>query len=369
MNNLFKSKQIAGVSSGEDMHQGGIFQEWFDENFTRKSLHGKNHVIANDSRSQSREAKKPLTFEECSNDRSMEEIAQLFDPTFTPLKLQKPEGRPKSIYDVRNNIYRDFGSLSSEHFANLPLGLISGAGELLEYGGQKFAYALNHIDGGLETLELVAKPFGLLTDGVKDFVKDGAENCFLSGFYKKVGNYYDELPHGAKVIGSFGTDIGILSGAGRLLNIGLGGISGIKKPNIFSVGDGKIIELENLSNVNKFEHKLPSVLFEKVPTWNNWKDIEKVILDNREYARYGDMLYTRHALENTYPSSLGRVVGHTSNHPPVGIPPSFIKMIIESPETKVSEKCVDGIARKLYETESLRVVTENDIVVTIVKKK
>ncbi|UCM86219.1 MAG: hypothetical protein LF885_03100 [Rickettsia endosymbiont of Culicoides impunctatus] len=118
----------------------------------------------------------------------------------------------------------------------------------------------------------------------------------------------------------------------------------------------------------KVEHKLPASEVGELSqsTWSNWEDVEKVIINNKEY---GNLLYTRHALENTYPASLGRVAGHTSNHPPVGIPPNFVQMIIESPYTKVYEKVKDGIGRTIYETENIRVITENNIVVTISRKK
>ncbi len=118
----------------------------------------------------------------------------------------------------------------------------------------------------------------------------------------------------------------------------------------------------------KVEHKLPASEVGELSqsTWSNWEDVEKVIINNKEY---GNLLYTRHALENAYPASLGRVAGHTSNHPPVGIPPNFVQMIIESPYTKVYEKVKDGIGRTIYETENIRVITENNIVVTISRKK
>ncbi len=44
-------------------------------------------------------------------------------------------------------------------------------------------------------------------------------------------------------------------------------------------------------------------------------------------------------------------------------------MIMESPHTKIYEKIVDGMGRKIYEAENIRIITENNIIISIIRKK
>jgi len=91
------------------------------------------------------------------------------------------------------------------------------------------------------------------------------------------------------------------------------------------------------------------------PSWTKWEDYEKVTVDGREYAKVGNRLYTRHAVERTYPSGLlGR-----------SISPKFIEDVIE---TGIIRKVViNGIERIIHTSGTVQVVTEqNDrIVITV----
>ncbi|RYE21609.1 MAG: hypothetical protein EOP45_09340 [Sphingobacteriaceae bacterium] len=66
------------------------------------------------------------------------------------------------------------------------------------------------------------------------------------------------------------------------------------------------------------------------PSWPQWSQCEKVVRDGNEYVKIGKYLYTRHALENTYPPHLGRPAGHTSKRDPIGIAPKYIEYILSN---------------------------------------
>jgi hypothetical protein len=82
-----------------------------------------------------------------------------------------------------------------------------------------------------------------------------------------------------------------------------------------------------------------------------------VVVQGREYAQIGERLYTRHAVERMLPRGLtteGR-----------SISPSFVDDIIRT--TEPLEVTVDGVARQVYRSGSVEVVTEQggNLIVTI----
>ncbi len=93
---------------------------------------------------------------------------------------------------------------------------------------------------------------------------------------------------------------------------------------------------------------------DRIP-WKRWKDYEKVIIGDREYAKIGKRLYTRHAVERAYPASLG---GRS-------IAPAFIEDAIETGATR--KVAVGGIERIIHTSGTVQVVTEQDgyIVITV----
>jgi len=86
--------------------------------------------------------------------------------------------------------------------------------------------------------------------------------------------------------------------------------------------------------------------------WKKWEDYEKEIISDREYARIGNRLYTRHAVERSYPASIG---GRS-------IAPAFIEEVVRTGTVRVGR-----IERKIHTSGTVQIVTEDDgnIVVTV----
>ena len=109
--------------------------------------------------------------------------------------------------------------------------------------------------------------------------------------------------------------------------------------------------------------------FSKKGAWGHWSDYEKVAINGKEYAKIGDWLYTRHAVENLYPSKMGRAPGHTSNHDHLNLPPKFVNDIISNKNSKFAEVKKDGATRRIYDANDIRIITEGKVVITIYKNK
>ena len=63
------------------------------------------------------------------------------------------------------------------------------------------------------------------------------------------------------------------------------------------------------------------------PPWLSWNQYEKVTISGKEYAKVGNRLYTRHAVERTYPSGLGKAAGGVKGR---SVSPSFIDEVLTS---------------------------------------
>ena len=93
------------------------------------------------------------------------------------------------------------------------------------------------------------------------------------------------------------------------------------------------------------------------------------MINGKEYAKIGEWLYTRHAVENLYPSKMGRAAGHTSNHDHLTLPPKYVNDILSNKNTPFKEVTKDGVSRKIYDTNDIRIITEGKVVITIYKNK
>jgi filamentous hemagglutinin len=107
--------------------------------------------------------------------------------------------------------------------------------------------------------------------------------------------------------------------------------------------------------------------------WGRWVDYPKVQIGDKVYAKVGDRLYTKHAVDYFLPSGSwvsirnvptsreqgGRLSGGRS------IPPLFVEDAILSGKSKT--QTVSGVERTVYLCGDLEVVTEDHgrIVVTI----
>jgi hypothetical protein len=107
--------------------------------------------------------------------------------------------------------------------------------------------------------------------------------------------------------------------------------------------------------------------------WGYWKDYPKVRIDSNEYAKIGDRLYTRHAVEYFQPSGR-RTIASVPSAPGEGggalskgrgIPPAYVEeAILRGAKRQQREK---GVLRTVHSLGQLEVVTEQEekVVVTV----
>ncbi|GAB2473483.1 hypothetical protein [Jatrophihabitans fulvus] len=98
--------------------------------------------------------------------------------------------------------------------------------------------------------------------------------------------------------------------------------------------------------------------------WTTWANYPKVVRNGREYARIGNRLYTRHAVDRLQPRELtpGAVEGGRS------VPPAFVEEVIKHGKRTVTRGPL-GERRLAYDVDGLRVVTEGKIVVTVMRTR
>jgi hypothetical protein len=117
----------------------------------------------------------------------------------------------------------------------------------------------------------------------------------------------------------------------------------------------------------------------KIP-WGKWSDYNKVTVNGREYAQVGDRLYTQHAVERMQPSGMrytsetaGGKVGASrtieAGQKDYGrsISPNFIEDVISNGKL-IDSPIVNGVQRQVWKSGSVEVVTEGNIVITIITK-
>jgi filamentous hemagglutinin len=107
--------------------------------------------------------------------------------------------------------------------------------------------------------------------------------------------------------------------------------------------------------------------------WGRWRDYPKVVIDGKEYAKVGDRLYYRHAVDYLQPSgrrTLGNVPraekeGNGFLSMGRGVPPLYVEEAILH-GTK-EPQAVNGVPRVVHRLGELEVVTEDKerIVVTV----
>ncbi len=99
--------------------------------------------------------------------------------------------------------------------------------------------------------------------------------------------------------------------------------------------------------------------------WTSWGQYPKVQHAGREYALVGDRLYARHAVDRLQPSGLGAPAGATGAGR--SISPRFIDHLLDTvpPRTVTTPQ---GAIREIYESGGVRIVTEDDIVITVITR-
>lgn len=100
------------------------------------------------------------------------------------------------------------------------------------------------------------------------------------------------------------------------------------------------------------------------PQWRSWGEYEKVTVGGREYARIGDRLYTRHAVDRLQPSGLGTPAGGGPG-PGRSISPTFVEDVIQNGTTQT--QVVNGVERTVHTSGTVQIVTEQGgrVVITV----
>ncbi|WFE98579.1 RHS repeat-associated core domain-containing protein [Micromonospora sp. WMMD964] len=99
--------------------------------------------------------------------------------------------------------------------------------------------------------------------------------------------------------------------------------------------------------------------------WTSWQNYPKVMQGGREYAQVGDRLYTRHAVDRLQPGGLGSPAGIVGQGR--GIAPSFVDDVLSNIEG-VPVKGPKGESRLMYNSGTVKVVTEDSIVITVMTR-
>jgi hypothetical protein len=99
--------------------------------------------------------------------------------------------------------------------------------------------------------------------------------------------------------------------------------------------------------------------------WTSWQNYPKTTVDGREYAQIGDRLYSRHAVDRLQPRGLGAPAG--ASGPGRSISPNFVEDVLSSTRG-VPVKGPNGEPRLSFVSGSVQVITENNIVVTVITR-
>lgn len=90
---------------------------------------------------------------------------------------------------------------------------------------------------------------------------------------------------------------------------------------------------------------------QKLP-WNSWAQYPKTLLNGQEYAKIGERLYTRHAIDHMMPRGLNIGAAVEGR----GMSPTFVEDVIQRGTQSV--EATDGIERTVYSLGTAKVITE-----------
>ncbi|WP_296318502.1 hypothetical protein [Gilliamella sp.] len=101
--------------------------------------------------------------------------------------------------------------------------------------------------------------------------------------------------------------------------------------------------------------------------WNSWDYYEKVTVNGRVYAKIGDRLYSRHAVDRMLPSGLGSPAGTVSSGR--NISSNIVEYVIKNGAK--TNSIVNGVERTVHRSGDVGVVTEGNgkFVLTILRGK
>ena len=99
--------------------------------------------------------------------------------------------------------------------------------------------------------------------------------------------------------------------------------------------------------------------------WSSWSDYPKVTLNGKEYAKIGERLYTKHAVDRMLPKTLGIPAG--TDQAGRGCAPGFVEEVIKIGEQQTIVE--NDVSRTIYSSGNIKVVTEQNgsVVVTVLR--
>ncbi|WP_156922462.1 hypothetical protein [Cohnella thermotolerans] len=100
--------------------------------------------------------------------------------------------------------------------------------------------------------------------------------------------------------------------------------------------------------------------------WGSWADYSKVTINGQEYAKIGDRLYSRHAVDRMQPSGnrYGSQITQAGGDYGRSVSPNFVEYVIQNTKPVVQEN-----GNLSYTSGTLQIITnKSGVVVTIITK-
>ncbi|MEK6697724.1 MAG: SpvB/TcaC N-terminal domain-containing protein [Nitrospirota bacterium] len=98
--------------------------------------------------------------------------------------------------------------------------------------------------------------------------------------------------------------------------------------------------------------------------WGFWSDLPKVVRNGREYAQINGRLYTRHAIDRMTPRGFGTAAGE-AGAAGRGVPTMVVEDVIQN-GAEIGRRVVDGALRIQRRIGNVSVVTEGNVVITVI---
>ncbi|WP_341753018.1 MULTISPECIES: hypothetical protein [unclassified Candidatus Tisiphia] len=114
-------------------------------------------------------------------------------------KIIKPMEECKTTGDTDKNIADYFNNPNNKYANNQLVKSVAQAGEVIEWAGSNFAYAVSHMEGGRETLAAIGAVVGGAIDGVKYVAKGATKIVLPKDVYNHIAQHYNDLPRGVQI--------------------------------------------------------------------------------------------------------------------------------------------------------------------------
>ncbi|MGJ8525105.1 hypothetical protein LMG33818_000813 [Halomonadaceae bacterium LMG 33818] len=207
------------------------------------------------------------------------------------------------------------------------------------------------VDFELNILNTVSDPEQLFSSLVNIIQNDRwivFGDAIKQEYLQRIDNLRNNYEH-AGIQGAYNTGLE----TGKLLtDIALTGADGAGLLKFATNSSIKAIRILSIENQNY----TPSL-------WTSWAHYPKVIIDNKTYAKIGNLLYTRHAVDRMQPSGLGTPAG--SDKVGLSISPNLIESILNNGNKRISMQ--KNESRYIYTSDNLGVVTDKSskVIITI----